>query len=439
MTKVHVARRQEASVHLSRWSVAYNLMFVFNLATTPFMAYITEPFPGIASRASLPYWNSYEEYTDVMAAFFQSLQTIPSPQVFFVQDRASNTFAARLFVDLPFSIPESQVSDYFFQLPGSAFFGAGVEAYMTRFLSSNSSSREALKPGHVCEHEYLLSISLGELCYWMIEHESFEPNAPPVYDVWAAIYCHETQFFCWFKFTFRSFVTTYVLRVLWRRYYRQYGVLISNLRTVGLDPEYIGYRIVLGDPGYAVLSDPLVALAIFIDICQFQDLWTYALGCIYLSRTVWFAYLCMRVLYAVVKWRRWEASFVPVDPGFLAISAYLYGGPMTSFITMTPVWLFRQMWHMFLPETLKDKSIQCVVVCVAYTMALPQFPLIYSLVASYCSGYRKRHAREVHLFYSAPSYNDLKAIVLLSIIMRKDTSCASVGGSLHELYHKDPR
>ncbi|CAK4330718.1 unnamed protein product, partial [Aphanomyces euteiches] len=76
---------------------------------------------------------------------------------------------------------------------------------------------------------------------------------------------------------------------------------------------------------------------------------------------VWFAYLCMRVLSAVVKWHRWEASFVPVDPGFLAISAYLYGGPMTSFITMTPVWLFRQMWHMFLPETLKDKSIQCVV------------------------------------------------------------------------------
>ncbi|CAK4085101.1 unnamed protein product, partial [Aphanomyces euteiches] len=96
-------------------------------------------------------------------------------------------------------------------------------------------------------------------------------------------------------------------------------------------------------------------------VSQFQDLWTYALGCIYLSRTVWFAYLCMRVLSAVVKWHRWEASFVPVDPGFLAISAYLYGGPMTSFITMTPVWLFRQMWHMFLPETLKDKSIQCVV------------------------------------------------------------------------------
>ncbi|KAG9400942.1 hypothetical protein AC1031_009664 [Aphanomyces cochlioides] len=143
MTKVHVARRQEASVQLSRLSVAYNLMFVFNLAMTPFMAYITEPFPGIASRASLPYWNSYEEYTDVMTAFFQSLnnnQTITSPQVFFVQDRSSNTFAARSFVDLPCSIPESQVSDYFFRLPGSALFGAGVEAYMTTFLSSNSSS-----------------------------------------------------------------------------------------------------------------------------------------------------------------------------------------------------------------------------------------------------------------------------------------------------------
>ncbi|CAK4709381.1 unnamed protein product, partial [Aphanomyces euteiches] len=64
-------------------------------------------------------------------------------------------------------------------------------------------------------------------------------------------------------------------------------------------PEYIRYQIMLGDPGYVVLTDPFVSLAMFVDIwcgppyvimavmrvSQFHDLWAYALGCMYLSRT----------------------------------------------------------------------------------------------------------------------------------------------------------
>ncbi|KAH9121298.1 hypothetical protein LEN26_010735 [Aphanomyces euteiches] len=340
MNKVHVSRPYEPSVRFNRWSVAYNIVFVINLATTPFMAYMTEPLPGRVTQTSLPEWSSFEEYTDFMAAFFQRLynnQTIESPDIVCVRDTSSNTFATRAFVEIPFGLPESHVSSFFLRLPGSAFYGAGVEKYMSAFLTANVSTRTAMKPWRICEHELLVGIQFGELCFWIDQVDSRSDNLPR-YELWAAILSRETLQVCWFKFVFRSLVTMYVLIVLWRQYYRHYNVLVFNLRTLGLGSEFTHYHIVLGDPAYAILSDPYITLAMFIDIwyaspymtiatlrvSQFQDVWTYVLCCIYLSRTVWCAYLCMRCLSAVIKWRRWEASFAPVDPGFLAISTYLY-------------------------------------------------------------------------------------------------------------------
>ncbi|CAK4286283.1 unnamed protein product, partial [Aphanomyces euteiches] len=198
------------------------------------------------------------------------------------------------------------------------------------------------------------------------------------------IYPLETPQLCWFKFIFRSGVSTYVLYVFWTRYYRRFGPLLHNLRTIGFGSEYMHYQVVLGDPAYAILIDPFVSFAMFVDIwcgapyaamavfrvSQFQDMLSYALGCMYFSRTVWFAYLCMRGFSAVVKWRRWEAGFAPVDPGRL------------------------------------EKS-----------------------------------RREIAtISFSNPAYNDIKAIILLSMVMRKHhPTCPTTGGSLHKLYHKNPR
>ncbi|KAH9158391.1 hypothetical protein AeNC1_019171, partial [Aphanomyces euteiches] len=99
----------------------------------------------------------------------------------------------------------------------------------------------------------------------------------------------------------------------------------------------------------------------------------------YLSRTVWFAYLCMRCLSSLVKWRRWEASFAPVDPGFLAISAYVYGGPMASFIAKTHVaWIFRQLWGVGLPESQKNEAIEGFLAILLFTLMMSNFPLVYS-------------------------------------------------------------
>ncbi|CAK4699517.1 unnamed protein product, partial [Aphanomyces euteiches] len=272
------------------------------------------------------------------------------------------------------------------------------------------------------------------------------------------IYPLETPQLSWFKFIFRSVVSTYVLRVFWTRYYRQFGPLLHNLRTIGFGSEYMHYDVVLGDPAYAILIDPFVSFAMFVDIwcgapylgmatirvSQFQDMLSYALGCMYFSRTVWFAYLCMRGLSAVVKWRRWEASFAPVDPGFLAICAYVYGGPMTSAIVFSPmVRLTRKSFSYFLPSALHGQVIETTFLTIFFTLAMAQLPLVYSLAATKWSRYKQRRRLEksrretATISFSNPAYNDIKAIILLSMVMRKHHP--TTGGSLHKLYHKNPR
>ncbi|KAG9400947.1 hypothetical protein AC1031_009671 [Aphanomyces cochlioides] len=52
----------------------------------------------------------------------------------------------------------------------------------------------------------------------------------------------------------------------------------------------------------------------------------------------------------------------------------------------------------------------------------------------------KSEAELLSTTFGHPSYNDLKAVILLSLVMRKHhEACPSIGGSLHRLYHKNPR
>ncbi|CAK4146660.1 unnamed protein product [Aphanomyces euteiches] len=77
---------------------------------------------------------------------------------------------------------------------------------------------------------------------------------------------------------------------------------------------------------------------------------------------------------------------------------------------------------------------------------MAQLPLVYSLAATKWSRYKQRRRLEksrreiATISFSNPAYNDIKAIILLSMVMRKHhPTCPTTGGSLHKLYHKNPR
>ncbi|KAG9398089.1 hypothetical protein AC1031_015009 [Aphanomyces cochlioides] len=181
-------------------------------------------------------------------------------------------------------------------------------------------------------------------------------------------YVFESALWC----SFRCLLTLYILSVLCRRYCRSYRPLFQGLREIGLRDQYCRYEIIVGDPTYVILSDPLVALVMVTDtmlappyiawsivrVCQFHDLSAFFLGCFYSSRYVWCGYLAMRCTSYMARWRRWEAKFSPIDPGMLAIAALLYGDPVMSLIGNTSMLLvFHDTWDIFLPAQLKGNNI----------------------------------------------------------------------------------
>ncbi|CAK4086932.1 unnamed protein product [Aphanomyces euteiches] len=84
---------------------------------------------------------------------------------------------------------------------------------------------------------------------------------------------------------------------------------------------------------------------------------------------------------------------------------------------------------------------------------MAHFPLVYSLAAVKWRRFKQRRKlghidsdssksrrESASISFSSPAYNDVKAIVLLSMVMRKHhPACPTTGGSLHKLYHKNPR
>ncbi|KAG9405365.1 hypothetical protein AC1031_004472 [Aphanomyces cochlioides] len=383
MTKVQEIRRpMSPTATFTRWSLAYNVIFALNLASTPYMAYLAEPHPGLTGSSQPPPFTSFKDFVHVTSNYFKPLynDSMPLRRVS-RRDFTSNTFGIRRDMTLQYEIPDGDMIDYIIRMPASLYYGQGLRSFLVDFLASNATTRNQTQPWQLCQHGQIVAIDLSDLCVW-VQATAQESS----YTVWAVTAVLETPESCWAKFVFRTLLTIYVLYVLWARYYRHYVILSSNLHQVGISPQYNRYKIVVGDPAYAILSDPVVSVVMVVDtlwgvsyiavaliqVTQFQDVWLYVSGCVYLSRGVWFAYLFMQILSAMVKkWRcgkNFERAFASIHP------------------------------HQILVQARSTK--------------------IRPGVSDY-------------------SFNDMKAHVLLAMTMEKHTK-RSIGGSLHELYVESP-
>ncbi|CAK4494924.1 unnamed protein product [Aphanomyces euteiches] len=73
MEKENEVRQVKPTASFTGWSVAFNIIFALNLATTPFMAYLTEPRPGQTLPSTLPASMSFDEYVNHTSAYLQQL------------------------------------------------------------------------------------------------------------------------------------------------------------------------------------------------------------------------------------------------------------------------------------------------------------------------------------------------------------------------------
>ncbi|KAF0725178.1 hypothetical protein Ae201684_016330 [Aphanomyces euteiches] len=343
----------------------------------PFMAYLIEPYPGQVISNQWEQATSFEEYTSKTSSFFQEIYNNETmdPHTACQRDLTTNTFAMRRSMTFPFECPPDDAFGYMIKMPASLFYGTGMRSFVLSFLTANKTTRsQDVKPLQFCQHECLLGMHTMELCIWMDKIKETGVNLTE-YMVYGVKVINEASTSIWLEFIYRCTVSIYVCNGLWTNYYAHYRPLLTNLSSLGLSKDYIRYEIVIGDPAYAILSDPIVSFAMVVDIwwsmyyvtfavmrvSQFQDFAVYINGCLYLSRYVWFAYLGMRTMASVVKWRHWESSFACVDPGFLAILAYIYSGPMVTLLGTTRlVSVYYVLWKIGLPLELHDCGTEAI-------------------------------------------------------------------------------
>ncbi|CAK4739471.1 unnamed protein product [Aphanomyces euteiches] len=179
-----------------------------------------------------------------------------------------------------------------------------------------------------------------DLCVWIDQIEETNANSTQ-YMVYAASLIHESNVSIWLRFTFRCFVSIYVLYRLWTNYYAHYRPLLTNLSSLGLSKDYRRYEIVLGDPAYAILSDPVVSFVMVLDI--------------------WWSVSYVTI--AVIRVSQLQDIIVNINgyPGLLAILAYIYCGPIIAlFGTTRLVFIYYVLWNIGLSSDLHGHGVEAI-------------------------------------------------------------------------------
>ncbi|CAK4450922.1 unnamed protein product, partial [Aphanomyces euteiches] len=230
MEKENEVHQIKPTASFTRWSVAYNIIFLLNLATTPFMAYLTEPQPGKILPHTLPASTSFDEYVNNTSVYLQQLynnETLSS-SLSNRRDLATNTFGIRRDMAMPASMSKDDALSLLPLIPS--------------FLTANETARYAMKPWQVCQWQSLAGLRVTELCLWLEQVES-KP-----FQVYVGQQINEQPETVWIKFIYRLLLSLYILYVLWSQYYRHYMTLQLQLRQQSLSSAHSRYEIVVGDP-----------------------------------------------------------------------------------------------------------------------------------------------------------------------------------------------
>ncbi len=138
------------------------------------------------------------------------------------------------------------------------FYGAGIRVMVHEFLAANDTARQTAK-WFQCQHVRLVGILVAEACTW-IERKSPSSSQFPTFTTYHGVVMFEVAIWCWFKFTYRTFLTMYILWMLWSQYYRHVRVLHKQIQQLGLvgAGKCTEFCIVVGDPTALVVSNAVL-------------------------------------------------------------------------------------------------------------------------------------------------------------------------------------
>ncbi|EQC38898.1 hypothetical protein SDRG_03856, partial [Saprolegnia diclina VS20] len=449
-----------------RWnkiSVLISAAMLINIASMPLKAYLSEQVPWRASEAPEPVFANYSAFNAWYLASNQARfnrQTLAHASSYYVDD-STRTDVIRVALDMRTSQPESSCISFLLGLPGLIFYSGGFWNVLCSFEAidhRNATLGDALRWDKVgaCQYGKFASVLVGRQCVWLTTGNDLTGfDAPGVYTLTFTFQLGRFYNWLWCKFAYRVGLTCYVLRVMWRAYYRHCLHLARTLTTHGLQrrtPPCTSFEIVVGDPTALVLLNPIVSTAFTLDIwfsmeymgiamvraTQFVDLYTLFLAFLYFSRTVWFAYLALAFTSRCLKRYHKEHWFVEVDPTIVAVCVAVYSIPVDYLQANTVVvYLYYYLFRLPSSTDMQDHQVDVLFGCVLLTLLIAAVPIVYGFARARCS--RKA---TTSVPYASLDYNSVKNRLLFklvrSITVRRGLVDES-GGSLYAAFAHDAR
>ncbi|ETW00498.1 hypothetical protein H310_07112 [Aphanomyces invadans] len=459
MTKVHVAQSPESTTKMRRveWNrpmAALSFVIALNMISMPLRAYVTETLPW-AGRTQPVEWNGTTYAANSSWMVLQRMQalyndaTLPAKATIF-KDQANYTTVMRQAIRFPH---DATCDSMLPLMPGAIFYGPGIRNAICRLVNSTDTVRSMAQ----CQHMRHFGITITEQCVWVY------PQHGPTLVVFQSLYQWEQVWFLWIKLALRCLLTAYVAWEVRVQYYSHCRALARDIRAFGIpDPVSPIHRIevYIGDPTCLTLGNPIVSTCFVVDVwmsvtsvgevvlqlSQLDDVVLFMKGCLYASRTVWFAYFSMRYTTVAIKWWRISRWVVPLDPTAIAIGATVLSGPLLYINARTSlVWLQYALWSIGVRDG--DDATEIFPAIVALTTIIGFMPVVLvacvkasqALVAAFMPSSRTKHETNMDerlRRYSSMEYNDLNQRIVLSLV-QSSRSDRTRGGSVYALYDLD--
>ncbi|KDO25691.1 hypothetical protein SPRG_08990 [Saprolegnia parasitica CBS 223.65] len=423
-------------------------------------AYVTEflPWSYVSPPAPLASTN-FTAFNTSTLFHFQGLynrSTLP-PQVTYYEDATG--YVLRKAINPHITSLDACASEVLPGLPGAIFYGPPFFRLVCDMAMHDSDSSSAWDGHGSCMDQTFFTQPWIYQCLWLTSGDDLALNASaPGYTLTYAARPYPMVLWCFAKFIYRTLTTVYIAYLVWTRYYVHCAALASSLAIIGHRPMGVKttasvwcYEVVLGDPTAMVLTDPLVAFLLCVDIVASYDTLTFAVlrasqstdiyvmlvAFMYLSRTVWLPYLAVSTTTLLLKRYHKEHSFAQIDPTALAIATAIYGPALTwcmgnvSFLLQ----LYQYLGRVTVPTSDQDTKFEAVPAVGVYFVSLASLPLVYGFG-------RARWARTTMPIaaYASFRYNPWKNRALLALLgcfepqFRSPHSTIERGGSVYALF-----
>ncbi|OQR89363.1 hypothetical protein THRCLA_22705 [Thraustotheca clavata] len=426
------------------------MLLMMNVAIMPLKAYISEPLPW--TLYSVPEFThdcriNYTLCTQILPSFFYNISKFMPPESSIV----APTFDLHA---VTFPLIPSQVQDpidYALHFPYAGFYcNEGIYEAI------------AVASGHknISQFKFVGSVHfLGILTHINIMWAAENPSENVFYAGIAMM--QMTIPWLTFKLFFRISLSIYIVRYMWKHYYRHYVHLSKALCFYGLDhaTKNCKFEIIVGDPTSIILLDPVVSLLFIIDfwisedfvgrvlnnILQLAVMKDFILAYLFLSRTVWFGYGSLNLTSYLLKKFHCDRYFHGVDPSWTAIGIALVAGPMTLLQSRMS---FTIHFYNILFTSLanNDRETETVLASIFYTLILGVLPVVCGFMPrdwfhnSWVRVFNSAHAR-LKSMHSSYHYNDTKNRWTLHLVFFtfNQGELTTKGGAVYNLFIHDSK